>query len=1049
LSVARPQLARDPGVSYPQGGGPIGAALTEFGSQITAVAGAYQARKQRQDIFDGNLREEEYLSGEALSQQDAVANAPSDGSDMVAGLYGEVDPKTGAVVKPGSFDKRFDEAAARMPEGKVRDDFLKKRELYRLKGQQKMAPLQISRRREYEEFETQKQTTKFMNEIAQADPDDPKIIADFKARGEAMINARDMDALDKEKAIVEWNQNAEKALALAMTTKDPSRVRGLLGMPKPGEGGGGGNVRLDFKSGGEAELNPRLVGAVKQAFAGLGIGGAKINSGYRSEAKNKAVGGAEDSQHLDANAMDIDVSGYSVDERRRIVAALSAAGVTGIGIGNTTIHADMGRRRAWGYRTSAGGADVPEAYADIIADHRAGKLTGGGGDPVANVVNKIIGAESGGDPTAKNERSSASGLGQFTDGTWLATIRKHRPDLAAGLGDRVLLAMKTDRALGREMTTALTKDNAEFLRGKDIPVTEANIYLAHFAGQGGAEAIFKASDESQLASVLDAATMNANPHLQGKTVGWIKDWAAEKMGGPGVAATGGGAGAIDPRFGNLTLEQRLALANAADSAVAEQMAALRADLDVITTNAPVAIQNTGVYTGATMPGQEDFIKAYGADTGPDKYRTFQASVETAESVYAMQKMPEAEIQSMLKAAAPLATGDAAALGAAKYASLEAAAEATMKARAADPAGYVSNAFPNVQQAWQSASRAAPNQRADAYSRAVAASIAAQEQLGIKSEDVQPLPKNIADNAVKVFKDVNVPEEDRIQAAAVAVASTPDPKQQQAIFEQLVDAGMPEITQGAFRALSRGDEGAARRLFQASIVDPTKLPGKVAETPAVIEQSIQDALMQEGQVGDIYYGLSDGVAENFVKAERDAKLMTNAVNMRLRQGEELESAVAAVAKDLYGDVQIVTGDGRANMQILMPAGENPEPIIDGLEAQMPAVRTAVEATLAVPSEVKTSDGTKAVLDAVTQNHADNVMTQGYFRNAEADDSYVFIDPYTGAAISDATGEPIIFKPAKVPPRQKGPVTDSDYGERTPEAGAGPSVDEFGNPVVLPK
>jgi hypothetical protein len=203
-------------------------------------------------------------------------------------------------------------------------------------------------------------------------------------------------------------------------------------------------------------------------------------------------------------------------------------------------------------------------------------------------------------------------------------------------------------------------------------------------------------------------------------------------------------------------------------------------------------------------------------------------------------------------------------------------------------------------------------------------------------------------------------------------------------------------------------------------------------------------MQEGQVGDIFYGLSDGVAENFVKAERDAKLMTNAVNMRLRQGEELESAVAAVAKDLYGDVQIVTGDGRANMQILMPAGENPEPIIDGLVAQMPAVRLAVESTLALSSEVKTSDGTRAVLDAVTQNHADNVLAQGVWRNAEADGSYVFIDTYTGAAISDATGEPIIFKPLPVAPRV---VREQiEFEQRTPEAGAGPSVDENGNPVV---
>jgi hypothetical protein len=540
--------------------------------------------------------------------------------------------------------------------------------------------------------------------------------------------------------------------------------------------------------------------------------------------------------------------------------------------------------------------------------------------------------------------------------------------------------------------------------------------------------------------------MNANPHLKGKTIGDVVDWASKKM-GSATPATGGGAGPIDPRFSNLTLEQRLRLANAADAAVAEQMAALRADLDVITTNAPVAIQNTGVYTGAPMPGQEDFIKAYGVDKGPEQHRVFEASVETAESVYAMQKMPEAEIQSMLKAAAPLATGDTAALGAAKYASLTAAAEATMKARADDPAGYVRRAFPNVEQDWQNLSRAPPNQRAEAYSRAVAASIAAQEQLGIT--DVQPLPKNIADNAVKAFKDVNVPEEDRVSSVAVVLASTPDREQRQALFEQLVDAGMPDITEGAFEAIARGDTGAAQRLFQASLVDPTKLPGKVASTPAQIEERIQSLLMTEGQVGDIYYGLSDGVAENFVRAERDAKLMTNAVNLRLRNGEELDSAVAAVGKDLYGDVQIVTGDGRVNMQILMPAGENPEPIIEGLEAQMPAVRRAVEASLVLPAGLSTADSSKAVFGAATQNYADDVMAQGYFRNAEGG-GYVFmifIDPFTSKAVSDAAGEPIIFKPLPVAPRV---VRDRfEFEQRTPDAGAGPSVDESGNPVVLPK
>jgi hypothetical protein len=661
-----------------------------------------------------------------------------------------------------------------------------------------------------------------------------------------------------------------------------------------------------------------------------------------------------------------------------------------------------------------------------------GAVSGGGA--VSNTVDKIIGVESGGVATAKNPKSSATGLGQFIASTWMGVIRRHRPDLLEGRTANEVLALRNDPTISREMTTALTGENEEYLRNRRQPITEGTLYLAHFLGAQGAVNALTASPGASAASVLGEGVMNANPHLKGKTIGDVVDWASKKMGSATPAAGGGGAGAIDPRFANLTLEQRLALANAADSAVAEQMAALRADLDVITTNAPVAIQNTGVYTGAPMPSQGDFIKAYGADKGPEQHRVFEASVETAESVYAMQKMPEAEIQSMLKAAAPLATGDTAALGAAKYASLEAAAEATMKARADDPAGYVRRAFPNVEQDWQNLSRAPPNQRAEAYSRAVAASIAAQEQLGIAEEDVQPLPKNIADNAVKAFKDVNLPEEDRIQAAAIAVSSTPDTGQQQAIFEQLVDAGMPEITQGAFRAQSRGDQGAARRLFQAALVDPTKLPGKVAHTPADIEDRIQSLLMSEGQVGDIYYGLSDGVAENFVKAERDAKLMTNAVNMRLRQGEELESAVAAVGKDLYGKVQIVTGDGRANMQILMPAGENPEPIIDGLEAQMPAVRRDVEASIAAgrieweaaTGAPTTSSGMKAVSDAATQTHADYVMAAGHWRNAEVEGGFVFIEPYDGEAVSDATGKPIIFKPLKLPPRPKPPATvGSDY------------------------
>ncbi len=120
---------------------------------------------------------------------------------------------------------------------------------------------------------------------------------------------------------------------------------------------------------GEANLNPDVVNRVKTAFAGLGINRVKINSGFRSEAQNKAVGGAEHSQHKDGAAMDIDVTGYSKAERVNIIKSLSAAGITGLGIGNNSIHADVGGRRAWGYASSSGGGAVHAWAQDAIAEH--------------------------------------------------------------------------------------------------------------------------------------------------------------------------------------------------------------------------------------------------------------------------------------------------------------------------------------------------------------------------------------------------------------------------------------------------------------------------------------------------------------------------------------------------------------------------------------------------------------------------------------------------------------------------------------------------------
>lgn len=141
------------------------------------------------------------------------------------------------------------------------------------------------------------------------------------------------------------------------------------------------NVQFEFKRSpllgdrtpGEESISRDLSNRVRTAFAGIGIDKIKINSGFRSPEHNKEVGGASGSRHQHGDAMDIDVSGYSHQQRVEIIRALSASGLTGLGIGANIIHADLGGRRAWGYANSAGGGEVPKWAKAAIDEHLASK----------------------------------------------------------------------------------------------------------------------------------------------------------------------------------------------------------------------------------------------------------------------------------------------------------------------------------------------------------------------------------------------------------------------------------------------------------------------------------------------------------------------------------------------------------------------------------------------------------------------------------------------------------------------------------------------------
>ena len=166
---------------------------------------------------------------------------------------------------------------------------------------------------------------------------------------------------------------------------------------------------------------------------------------------------------------------------------------------------------------------------------------------VSALVERIIAVESNGDPNAKNSRSSALGLGQFLDETWLDLMRAYRPDLARGRSARETLDLRREPKLAREIIVRFVEQNAAMLRQRGLPVTAGTVYLAHFAGAAGAVAILSAPDNSDAALVIANADstgrtkrerlIKANPFLEHFTVADLKGWADRKMRGPNLRLT--------------------------------------------------------------------------------------------------------------------------------------------------------------------------------------------------------------------------------------------------------------------------------------------------------------------------------------------------------------------------------------------------------------------------------------------------------------------------------------------------------------------------------
>jgi hypothetical protein len=128
---------------------------------------------------------------------------------------------------------------------------------------------------------------------------------------------------------------------------------------------------LTFASGVDPRIKKDIAQKVQQIESAFGKK-LTITSGFRDPHRNAAAGGARNSSHTRASAVDIRFQGNE-EETNKLVEAASAAGIGGIGVYRPGwVHLDVESRRVWGPDFSA--RSVPEWSKDTLQAHMTGQI---------------------------------------------------------------------------------------------------------------------------------------------------------------------------------------------------------------------------------------------------------------------------------------------------------------------------------------------------------------------------------------------------------------------------------------------------------------------------------------------------------------------------------------------------------------------------------------------------------------------------------------------------------------------------------------------------
>jgi Transglycosylase SLT domain len=189
---------------------------------------------------------------------------------------------------------------------------------------------------------------------------------------------------------------------------------------------------------------------------------------------------------------------------------------------------------------------------------RASEATGAGFD----FLKMVAARESSLNPTAKAKTSSAAGLFQFIDQTWLGAVKQYgsrhglgeqandiqrgddgRFDVSSRARREEILALRFDANASAALAGELANENQSILERKlGRGASSADLYTAHFLGPTGAIKLLGAASTVEAASLMPkAASANRAVFYDGaraKTVGEVLSSIAASMSGANATADG-------------------------------------------------------------------------------------------------------------------------------------------------------------------------------------------------------------------------------------------------------------------------------------------------------------------------------------------------------------------------------------------------------------------------------------------------------------------------------------------------------------------------------